>query len=78
MAQETKPDRERPMSTGGRVQNSRAWLEVDAADNGEVVVAAMSAAGVEFLFFTSGAEISFYQEAVAKAVAQGRKAPKLI
>jgi acetolactate synthase-1/2/3 large subunit len=66
------------MRTDRRVQNSRAWLEVDAADNGEAIVAAMSAAGVEFLFFTSGAEISFYQEAVAKAVAQGRKAPKLI
>lgn len=60
------------------LHNSRAWLEVPAADNGDAIVAAMAAAGVEFLFFTSGAEISFYQEAIAKATAQGRKAPKLI
>lgn len=58
--------------------NSRAWLEIPAADNGDAVVAAMAAAGVEFLFFTSGAEISFYQEAIAKASAEGRTTPKLI
>ena len=48
------------------------------ADNGEAIVAAMTAGGVEFVFFTSGSEIGFYQEAIAKAEAQGRKAPRLI
>ena len=38
----------------------------------------MAEAGVEYVFFTSGSEIGFYQEAIAKAHAQGRKAPKLI
>ena len=40
---------------------------MDAADAGEAVVAAMTAGGVEILFFTSGSELAFYQEAIAKA-----------
>src|SRR5262249_21667608 len=67
------------MSTSnGRRDQTRAWVEVPVADNGEAIIAAMAAAGVEFVFFTSGSEIGFYQEAIAKAEAQGRKAPKLI
>ena len=42
------------------------------------MIAAMAEAGVDYIFFTSGSEIGFYQEAIAKAHAQGRKAPKLI
>jgi acetolactate synthase-1/2/3 large subunit len=57
---------------------SRAWIEVPAEDNGDAMIAAMAAADVDYIFFTSGSEIGFYQEAVAKAHAQGRKAPKLI
>src|SRR6187200_2471769 len=63
---------------GGRRNQSREWVNIPVADNGEAIVAAMTEAGVEFLFFTSGSEIGFYQEAIAKAEAQGRKAPKLI
>lgn len=48
------------------------------SDAGEQVVAAMAAGGVEWLFFTSGSELAFYQEAIAKARALGRKAPKLV
>ncbi len=62
----------------GRRNRTREWIEVPAADHGEAIVAAMAGAGVEFVFFTSGSEIGFYQEAIAKAEAQGRKAPKLI
>lgn len=61
-----------------RRNGDRAWVVVPADDNGEVIVAALAEAGVEYLFFTSGSEISFYQEAIAKARALGRKAPKLI
>jgi acetolactate synthase-1/2/3 large subunit len=64
--------------TGGRRNQSREWVNIPVADNGEAIVAAMTQAGVEFVFFTSGSEIGFYQEAIAKAEAQGRKAPKLI
>lgn len=63
----------------GTLRNeSRAWVEVPAEDNGDAMIAAMAEAGVDYIFFTSGSEIGFYQEAVAKAHAQGRRAPKLI
>lgn len=61
-----------------RRNETRAWIEVPVEDNGEAIVAAMTAAGIEYVFFTSGSEIGFYQEAIAKAEAQGRAAPKLI
>jgi acetolactate synthase I/II/III large subunit len=55
------------------------WTEVPAgADVGEAVVTALAAGGVDHLFFTSGAEIVWYQEAIAKAHALGRPAPRLI
>ena len=54
------------------------WTRIDAADAGEAIVAAMAAGGVDVLFFTSGSELAFYQEAIAKANAHGRKAPRLI
>ena len=57
---------------------SRAWVEVPAEDNGDAMIAAMAEAGIDYMFFTSGSEIGFYQEAIAKAHAKGRKAPKLI
>ena len=38
----------------------------------------MARGGIEYLFFTSGSEIGFYQEAISKAHALGRPAPKLI
>ena len=63
----------------GNLRNdNRAWVEVPADDNGDAMIAAMAEAGVDYVFFTSGSEIGFYQEAIAKANAHGRKAPKLI
>jgi acetolactate synthase-1/2/3 large subunit len=53
-------------------------VKIEATDAGEAVVAAMTAGGVEVLFFTSGSELAFYQEAIAKARALGRDAPRLI
>src|SRR5829696_2617269 len=55
-----------------------AWTEVQANEASDAIVAAMGLAGVEYLFFTSGSEIMFYQEAVAKAQAKGLPAPKII
>src|SRR4051812_45270840 len=55
-----------------------AWTDVQADETSDALVAAMGLGGVEYLFFTSGSEIMFYQEAIAKAQALGRKAPKLI
>ena len=48
------------------------------SDVGDAVVAAMALGGVDHLFFTSGTEIVWYQEAIAKAQAHGRPAPRLI
>lgn len=45
---------------------------------GEVLVRAMAAGGIDHLFFTSGTELSFYQEAAAKFRASGEPAPRLI
>lgn len=42
---------------------------------GDAIVAAMTAGGVDHLFFTSGSEIGFYQEAIAKAKAHGHNNP---
>jgi acetolactate synthase-1/2/3 large subunit len=55
-----------------------AWTEVQADEASDAIVAAMGLGGVEYLLFTSGSEIMFYQEAIAKAQALGRKAPKII
>ncbi len=52
--------------------------EATRLEPGDAMVAAMAAAGVDYLFFTSGSELAFYQEAVAKAEALGRPAPRLL
>jgi acetolactate synthase-1/2/3 large subunit len=45
------------------------WAEIPPGDVGDAIVAAMALGGVDHLFFTSGAEIVWYQEAIAKAQA---------
>lgn len=49
-----------------------------AGEAGDAIVAALAAGGVECLFFTSGSEIAFYQESIAKARALGQPSPRLI
>ncbi len=44
----------------------------------DVVVAAMKEGGVDNLFFVSGSELAFYQEASARAKARGKPAPRLV
>ncbi|MBN9473961.1 MAG: hypothetical protein ABS43_11635 [Bordetella sp. SCN 67-23] len=61
-----------------RVSHSSELVEVPEGDAGDAIVAALAAGGVDYVFFTSGSEICFYQEAIAKAAATGRPAPKLI
>lgn len=63
------------MGKGG----SGAWIEAPADDVGDALIAALAAGGVDHLFFTSGSEIGFFQEATAKARAMGNnKVPRLI
>jgi acetolactate synthase-1/2/3 large subunit len=52
-------------------QNTQTPIET----TGDAVVEAMRAGGVEYLFFTSGSEIGFYQEAIAKSRAHGHNSP---
>lgn len=54
------------------------WERLEEGECGDAIVAAMVAGGVDHLFFTSGSEICFYQEAIAKAIANGKPAPRLI
>ena len=57
---------------------SMDWVKIPADEASDAIIAAMGLGGVDYLFFTSGSEIAFYQEAIAKAKAHGRKAPRLI
>ena len=57
---------------------SGLWGEYPAEQWSDAIVAAMKAGGIDHLFFTSGSEIGFYQEAIAKAAALGRLAPRLV
>ncbi len=52
-----------------------AWVDAPVETAGDAVVEAMSAGGIDHLFFTSGSDIGFYQEAIAKAHAKGHNNP---
>src|SRR6266567_3876016 len=54
------------------------WTETGAEEWADAIVAAMKLGGVEHLFFVSGSELTFYQEAIAKAHTKGRPAPRLV
>ena len=54
------------------------WNEYGADEWSDAIVAAMKLGGVEHLYFVSGSEMAFYQEAIAKAEARGWPAPRLI
>lgn len=47
-------------------------------ERSDELTAAMAACGIDALFFTSGSDILFFQEAIARASAEGRSAPRLI
>lgn len=42
------------------------WTETGAEEWADAIVAAMKLGGVDNLFFVSGSELTFYQEAIAK------------
>jgi acetolactate synthase-1/2/3 large subunit len=54
------------------------WVEVHADEYADAVVQSMAINGVDYLFFSSGSDIGFYQEATVKAHSLGRPAPKLL
>lgn len=55
--------------------DAKVTVQTPIENTGDAIVAAMVAGGVDHLFFTSGSEIGFYQEAVAKALAHGHNNP---
>ena len=52
-------------------KDSADWVDTPMETTGDAIVASLAAGGIDHLFFTSGSEIGFYQEAIAKAQAQG-------
>ena len=56
-------------------ESGAGWTEAPADDVGDALVAGLAAGGVDHLFFTSGSEIGFFQEATAKARARGANNP---
>src|SRR5688500_11579226 len=60
------------------VKTNPRWSEHPADEWSDAIVAAMKLGGVDQLFFVSGTEIIFFQEAVAKARQRGWPAPALV
>ncbi|MBN9080143.1 MAG: hypothetical protein BGP04_17910 [Rhizobiales bacterium 62-17] len=54
------------------------WQTCKTDEWSDAVVAAMKQGGIDHLFFVSGTEINFFQEAIAKAEQRGIPAPKLV
>ena len=54
------------------------WHEYRADEWSDAIVAAMKLGGIDNLFFVSGSESAFLQEACAKAAVLGTPAPKLV
>src|ERR1041384_5511044 len=54
------------------------WGEYGADSFSDALNASMTLGGIDHLFFNSGMEIGFYQEAIAKATERGWPTPMLI
>jgi acetolactate synthase-1/2/3 large subunit len=54
------------------------WKEYAADEWTDAVVAAMKLGGVDHLYFVSGTELAYFQEAITKAEVLKRPAPKLV
>lgn len=56
----------------------KRWVEIGADEVADAVVQSMAINGVDYLFFSSGSDIGFYQEAVVKARTLGRPTPRIL
>ena len=54
------------------------WGTHPTGEWSDAIVAAMKLSGIDHLFFVSGTEINFFQEAIAKAEQRGTPAPRLV
>ncbi len=66
------------MSTATPPGTDNFWQEYAADEWSDALVASMKLGGIDQLFFVSGSESAFLQEATAKAAVKGTPAPKLI
>src|SRR5205809_2594532 len=60
------------------ISHDARWSEYGAEEWSDALVASMKLGGVSHLFFVSGSEMIFLQEAIAKAEARETPAPKLV
>jgi acetolactate synthase-1/2/3 large subunit len=56
----------------------RGWEHCSADEASDALVASLLSGGVDQLFFVSGSDILFFQEAIAKRIARGLAAPNLV
>ncbi len=54
------------------------WKPADANESGDLIIRSMAENGIDHLFFTSGTDIMFYQESIARAEKLKLKTPRLI
>jgi acetolactate synthase-1/2/3 large subunit len=54
------------------------WGEYGAEEWSDAVITAMKLGGIDHFFFVSGSELSFYQEAIARAGQRGWPAPRMV
>jgi acetolactate synthase-1/2/3 large subunit len=66
------------MAIQERAGIDKRWGEYAADEWSDAVVTAMKLGGIDHLFFVSGSEIGFYQEATIKAHELGRPSPRLV
>src|SRR6266508_564626 len=63
-----------PQATGLRT----AWHDMQADEKAEVLMASMKLSGIDHLWFVSGTELTFFQEAFVKNRELGRPTPELM
>src|SRR5947208_13898375 len=61
-----------------RQSGEGVWQSYPAEEWSDALVASMKLGGVSHLFFVSGSEMVFFQEAIAKAEERETPAPKLV
>lgn len=75
MARQKKPSKATVRVQKVKIEES--WEELPGDQIAEPLLAAAKLRGIDRLWFVSGSELTFFQEAIAKANALGRPAPEL-
>ena len=59
-------------------EREKLWVEVPADEVGEALMQAWAVNGVDYLFFSSGSDLGWFQETAVKLKALGRPTPRII